>query len=306
MNTSTNTASVVIPVLNAEAYLEPLLKALSDQIPAPPHEIILVDSGSTDRTLEIAEAHPDVRVVTIAKFTHGGSRNLGASEAVGDIVVFLTQDALPRDHNWLRGLLAALEDPEVVTACSRQIPYPNATPMECFFLQKRFPEAGETRNLKTLNGDTSYEKILFSDVSCAIRRSVLLENPFDETLIMSEDQQLARDLILKGHTMVYAPESVVVHSHRYTLVQTLRRYFDSVCALMEIFPDQQLKGSARMGIRYIKEETGYLLRRAPLWLMYYPAYVGVKTLATLLAHNRTCLPKWLLRRISMHSYHWAQ
>ena len=104
--------------------------------------------------------------------------------------------------------------------------------------------------------------------------------------------------------MVYAPESVVVHSHRYTLIQTLKRYFDSVCALDEIFPDQRLKGSARIGIQYVREEIIYLIRHAPLWLLYYPAYIGVKTAATVLAHNRDRLPKAMLRRVSMHAYHW--
>ena len=304
MTQSRNSVSIVIPVLNAEPYLERLLNVLKNQRPAPPQEIILVDSGSTDQTRQIATAHPEVRIIEIEHFTHGGSRNRGAAEASGDIVVFLTQDALPRDPLWLQALTIPLEDPTVATVCSRQIPYPDATPMERFFLQKRFPEIGEVRNLETLNGDISYERILFSDVSCAIRRSVLLENPFDETLIMSEDQQLARNLIREGFTMVYAPESVVVHSHRYTLIQTLKRYFDSVCALDEMFPDQRLKGSARIGIQYVREEIIYLIRHAPLWLLYYPAYIGVKTAATVLAHNRDRLPKAMLRRVSMHAYHW--
>ncbi len=304
MTQSRNSVSIVIPVLNAEPYLERLLNALKNQRPAPPQEIILVDSGSTDQTRQIATAHPEVRMIEIEHFTHGGSRNMGAVKATGDIVIFLTQDALPRDPLWLQALTIPLEDPTVATACSRQIPYPDATPMERFFLQKRFPEIGEVRNLETLNGDISYERILFSDVSCAIRRSVLLENPFDETLIMSEDQLLARDLIHAGFTMVYAPESVVVHSHRYTLYQTFKRYFDSVCALDEIFPEQQLSDSAKMGAQYVAEEIRHLFRHAPLWLLYYPAYTAVKVAATVLAHNRNHLPKAMLRQVSMHAYHW--
>ncbi len=304
MSGSSYNVSVVIPALNAEPYLPELLVALHAQLPEAPHEIIVVDSGSSDRTIEIASADASVRIVTIEDFTHGRSRNLGAAEAKGDIVVFMTQDAMPRDASWLQELLSPFASPDVVAVSSRQVPKGAATPMERFFLKKRFPEKGNIRNLETLNGVISYEGILFSDVSCAVRRSILLEYPFDETLIMSEDQQLARDLISAGHTMVYAASSVVVHSHRYSLWQTFKRYFDSICALQQVFPDYNGKSSLKLGLSYIREELVFLARETPVWLFYYPFYLFAKSAATVMAHNVKHLPHALLKRISMHSYHW--
>ncbi len=307
MNTEhTPSVSIVIPVLNAARHLPTLLPALRRQAPRPPAEIILVDSGSTDGTADIAAAFDGTRVVTLDRFTHGRSRNRGAREATGDIVVFVTQDALPKDDTWLARLVAPLGANGIVATCSRQEPRPDATPMERFFLLKRFPAEARVWDLKRLDGKVTYERVLFSDVSGAVERRILLEFPYDETLIMSEDQQLARDLVRAGHAMAYVPESVVIHSHRYSLKQTFKRYFDGVYALSVIFPDQTAGCSVRMGLSYVREELGFLARTAPAWLLYYPAYVAVKAASTLLAHRADRLPPWVLRHLSMHAYHWER
>ena len=299
----TPTVSVVIPILNAEPYLPQLFEKIFAQELASVTEILLVDSGSTDASVSLAEKQDRTRVIEIKEFTHGGARNLGARYATGDIVVFMTQDALPKNSEWLACLLQPFKDEKVAAVCSRQIPRSGATPMEQFFLAKRFGNMAETRNLSTLE-KVGYEDVLFSDVSCAVRREVLLRYPFDETLIMSEDQQLSRDLIKAGYSVVYQPDSVVVHSHSYTLWQTFKRYFDSVCALRVIFKDQDMRSSAAMGRRYVIEELKFIAKKYPLWLPYYFAYTTVKVMATILAHHTHYLPRWVLCRISMHSYHW--
>ncbi len=108
------TVSVVIPTLNAAPYLAGLLDALFSQLPQAPAEVVLVDSLSTDTTAGIAASDQRVRVVPIANFSHGRARNIGAREAQGEIVVLLTQDALPAGSAWLAHLLAPFEDPQVV------------------------------------------------------------------------------------------------------------------------------------------------------------------------------------------------
>jgi rhamnosyltransferase len=121
---------------------------------------------------------------------------------------------------------------------------------------------------------------------------------------MSEDQQLSRDLINAGYTVIYEPASVVIHSHHYNLRQTFKRYFDSICALRAIFQDQNMRESAAMGRRYVVEELKYITRHYPLWLPYYFIYTAVKVAATIAAHHHEHLPPWILRHISMHAYHW--
>ena len=87
-----------------------------------------------------------------------------------------------------------------------------------------------------------------SNVSAAARRDILLRFPFDEDLIMSEDQQFARDVMKAGYTVVYQPASVVLHSHRYSFVQAFQRYFDSVYSLIQIFKRHNLGTSAGLSV----------------------------------------------------------
>ena len=296
--------SVVIPVLNAAAYLPALLDSLCAQTPIPPHEVILVDSLSTDATRSIGRSYGNVRIIPIVRFSHGKARNLGAREAAGDIIVLMTQDALPQGATWLAALLRPFSDPQVGAVYSRQIPYPNAPPTEQFFLSYHFPADKPARRVKSGDQSLALKDVFFSNVSAAIRRNLLLRYPFDEMLIMSEDQQFALDLIEAGHAVVYEPESVVMHSHRYSLITAFRRYFDSVYSLTVIFPNHDMKISAAMGWRYLKRELGYILRHHPLYVPYYCLYTLAKTGGTVSGHFATHLPRSLLKRLSLHSYHW--
>ena len=138
------------------------------------------------------------------------------------------------------------------------------------------------------------------------RRELLLKYPFDEKLIMSEDQQFSRDLIRAGWSVVYRPASVVIHSHNYTLKSVFKRYFDSVYSLSQIFPAHGVAMSAGMGLRYVSREIRYIARLFPLYLPYYFFYTGAKTAGTLASHAAGHMPRWMLRRLSLHSYHWKQ
>jgi rhamnosyltransferase len=298
--------SVVIPVLNAAGRLPALLEAIFAQQPVAPHEVVLVDSLSTDNTRTIGRAHEKVRIVPIPHFSHGAARNLGAREAEGDIVVLLTQDALPRDNSWLASLLRPFGDPQVGAVYSRQIPRPDAPPTEKYFLGYHFPADKPARRVKTGAKPLALEDVFFSNVSAAVRRPLLLRHPFDETLIMSEDQQFARDLIEAGQAVVYQPESVVIHSHRYSLKTAFRRYFDSVYSLTVIFPTHGMQTSAAMGWRYLKGEVGYILKNHPAYFPYYCLYTLAKTGGTVAGHFATRMPRPLVKRLSLHSYHWAK
>lgn len=298
--------SVVIPVLNAAGLLPALLEALATQHPSPPDEIILVDSLSTDDTRRIALEQANVRVVPLARFSHGRARNLGAREATGEIIVLMTQDALPADRHWLAALAEPLADPQVAAVYSRQVPRPDAPPTEKFFLGYHFPPGLPLRRVRPEGRALTLADVFFSNVSAAVRREVLLRYPFDEALIMSEDQQFARDLILAGYAVVYQPASVIVHSHRYSLGTAFRRYFDSVYSLTHIFPAHDLKVSAAMGRRYLRREIGYMMRHHPLHMPYYCLYTLAKMAGVLCSHFADRMPLGLARVCSLHRYYWEE
>jgi len=295
--------SIVIPVLNAERYLPALFEAFAAQRPAPPHEVIVIDSNSRDRSATIATS-AGARVVPIARFTHGAARNLGAREAAGDLVVYLSQDARPQDPQWLAELIRPFADPQVAAVYSRQVPQPDCKPMEAFFYGTHFPDGQPLRREKGNRSSLALRDVFFSNVSSAVRRDILIRHPFDENLIMSEDQQLARDILEAGYATVYQPASRVIHSHNYSLHDVFQRYFDSCYSLTKIFPAHDHAASARIGFSYLGREAWHMLRHHPLWLPYYVCHVAALTLGTLAGHHAEHLPRALVKRLSLHAYHW--
>lgn len=296
--------SVVIPVLNAAEFLPPLLKSIASQKPVAPAEIILVDSHSTDNTVAIAQSYPEVKIIPIGSFSHGRARNLGARAAKGEIIVLLTQDAVPQGERWLFHLLAPFADERTGAVYSRQVPKNDAPPTEKFFLNYHFPPDEKARRVKKDSVPLAFKDVFFSNVSAAIRRELLLKYPFEENLIMSEDQQFARELLEAGYAVVYQPESVVVHSHAYSLKHAFRRYFDSVYSLTVIFPGHDMAASASIGLSYLRKEFVFIAGNYPLYLPYYFLYTLAKTGGTICGHFAERLPKSILKKLSLHSYHW--
>jgi len=123
--------SVVIPTLNGAESIGALLSSLKQQ--SVEAELIIIDSASTDKTVSIAEAW-GAKIIPIRReeFDHGGTRNRAAREASGDILVFMTQDALPVDKFVVERLTDALKEPGVSASYARQIARAGASPPEAF------------------------------------------------------------------------------------------------------------------------------------------------------------------------------
>lgn len=296
--------TVVIPTLNAEPHLPLLLQSLLSQQPGPPAEILVVDSMSTDRTCDLVKECPIGRAVPIRNFSHGRARNLGAREAHSPLVVFLSQDATPADADWLRNLISPLDDPAVSAAFSRQVARPDAYPMERHFLLYHYPPGPPLRHSKGTSETTTVDQFFFSNVSAVVRRDVLLAHPFDETIIMSEDLRLSHDLVREGHTVVYQPSSMVLHSHNYTLDLCFRRFFDSSYALLGILGHPRAMPGAMAGAKYVFEELGFVLRTRPWWLPYAVLHNAAKTLGWLFGHVAHRLPRRMARAMSLHRFYW--
>ena len=130
-------------------------------------EVIIIDSGSEDRTLEIAREFPaKIYKIPPEEFGHGKTRNLAAKLAHGEFIVYLTQDAIPANEFWLSNLLRNFQDSSIGAAFSRQIPRKNSSAMEFFFYNHHFPD----RRIIRPENKRFIDRIFFSNVSSCIRK----------------------------------------------------------------------------------------------------------------------------------------
>lgn len=210
--------SVIIPTLNAERWISRQLDSLLSQtIDA---EKIVIDSGSTDNTCSLVRAHADrVRLLEIPNedFDHGGARDYALRQSTGDIVCFLTQDALPTDESCLKKLLAAFSAPDVAAVYGRQIAYPDAPEYERLIRLFNYPDQPRVWREEDIP-HLGVKAYFFSNVCSAYRREAYLAvGGFDAPILRNEDMMMAAKLLHAGYALAYTPEAAVYHSHRYTL-----------------------------------------------------------------------------------------
>ncbi len=227
--------SILVPTKNGEQYIRELLDmALHRQATRRRLEAIVVDSGSRDRTREIAAAQ-GARVLEIPpeRFNHGLTRNLLAQQAAGKYLVYLTQDATPADGNWLESLLQPMdEDVLVAGVYSAHRPRPDCDPITRFLIENEWKLTSEhtPRRVNVIYDWRDYEAnrvayVYFANTSAAIRRSVWEEIPFRE-MEFAEDADWAMRALEAGYETIFEPHSVVIHSHSYTARDTLRRHYE--------------------------------------------------------------------------------
>ena len=217
------TVSLIIPTLNAGALLPPLIEALRGQT-LPPDELLIVDSSSKDGTADTARALGcRVEVIPRAEFDHGGTRDAALRSTRGDIVVFMTQDALPASRTSLEQLLAPLADARVAAVSGRQIARPDARPYERLVRAYNYPAQSRvwTKDDLSALGVRAY---LISDVFAAYRREAYLAvGGFEHPLETNEDMLIAQRLLAQGYTLAYSGEACVYHSHAFTWRQQYSR-----------------------------------------------------------------------------------
>jgi rhamnosyltransferase len=179
--------SVVVPVKDGGGAFVRCLDGIARQQVDDEVEVVVVDSGSSDGSVDRArERGATVHEIAPEDFGHGRTRNLGARLSRGEVLVFTTQDAVAADERWLATLVAALDGECVAGAYGRQLPHEDATPPERFFLDFMYGATPRVQRLASLD-ELTYEHTLFSNVNSAIPRRVWQEHPFADDVEMSED-----------------------------------------------------------------------------------------------------------------------
>ena len=217
--------SVIIPTLNAADELPLLLDSLRAQT-RPPDEIIVVDSQSADGSAALARA-AGATVLEIARseFDHGGTRDSALRQSCGDVVIFMTQDALPTDAQAVERLLAPFSDPRVAAIGGRQIARESASAYEKLTRAHNYPQESRVWDAQAI-ARMGVRAFMISDVFAAYRRDAYLAaGGFDHPILTNEDMLMVQKLLDAGHRIAYAGDARVLHSHNFTLRQQFRRNY---------------------------------------------------------------------------------
>lgn len=236
-------ASIVIPTKNAGSLLEEVLEGVFSQKTQYEYEVICVDSGSSDDTLNIIGKFP-CKLFQIPKeeFGHGKTRNYGASKGTGEFIIFLTQDAMPASDTWLQAFLDGMKtDKEIAGGFGIHYPYPDCNLIDKIMLRNHFRNFGESLTVFSLDDperykvDDGYRGFLsfFSDNNSCLRRCVWEKIPYED-VNFAEDQIWAKTILEKGYKKVYVPDAPVYHSHNFPMKTYLGRCYDEFKALYEL------------------------------------------------------------------------
>lgn len=301
--------SIIIPTYNASKHLPSLLESLQSQT-IKDYELIIIDSSSTDNTIEIADSC-NAQVIKIEKenFDHGGTRTIAAKKAKGEIIIFLSQDSLLFDENSIENITQSFASDERIAAVfGRQLPYKDAS---IFAEHLRLFNYTENSYVSELSDKDKHglRTIFLSNSFSAFRKSALEEiGFFKEGLIFGEDTYAAAKLLMDNKKIAYASSAKVYHSHNYTISQDFRRYFD-----MGVFHEKEnwlLKefGKAEgQGMKYIKSEFAFIKKnkRHDLFpefvVRIFAKYLGYK-----LGRHYNIWPKSLNKKMSLNRTCWEK
>lgn len=244
--------SIVIRTLNEAKHLGELLDSIKHQETQNLDvEVILVDSGSTDKTLDIAQKHGcNIIHITREKFSFGKSLNLGIEGAKGEIIVMISGHCVPTAVTWLQALCQPLIKDEVEYAYGKQQGGAESHYSECCIFSKYYPEQSQIPQ----NG------FYCNNANSAIKRSAWEKYKFDEELTGLEDMALAKLLVSVGKKVGYVAQASVFHYHNETWSGIRTRFERESIALQSIMPQVHIRKRDLM--RYIVSSIYFDWRKA--------------------------------------------
>ncbi|CAN5899313.1 hypothetical protein BH23ACT5_BH23ACT5_10590 [soil metagenome] len=234
-------ASVLVRTLNEGDFLAATLETVLGQT-VTPHEVFVIDSGSTDRTLSIARSYP-VRIIEIPprEWSYPRALNVGARQATGEYIVCLSAHSVPADETWLASLLAPLEDPAVAAVWGQDL-----NPSELH------PVPGPPQAMAAGSYTVETRSWGLSNANSALRRELWAAHPFDEQMPAAEDKSWARDMMDRGWTVVYQP-SAITHHERHSARRAFRRNQAVMGGYRMMFPE--LARPAGGSVRHVLNQT---------------------------------------------------
>jgi glycosyltransferase involved in cell wall biosynthesis len=275
----TKSCSIVIRAYNEEKHLARLLEGIRVQT-LRDSEVILVDSGSTDSTVDIATAW-GARVVHIRpdEFTFGRSLNLGVGAAVREKVVIASAHVYPIYPDWLERLLEPFADSQVALAYGKQRGASTSKFSEHQVFLQWFPEYSNPHQTHAF----------CNNANAAIRRSLWMGHPYDEALTGLEDVAWAAWAIREGYALAYVAEAEIIHAHDESPRAVFNRYRREAMAFKHLYPEAHfsLYDFARMTIGNTWSDLWHATRERVLvrnlpsifwfrWMQFWGTYQGYR------------------------------
>lgn len=297
--------SIIIPTRNAEKYMENLISKLENQT-IKAKEIIVIDTASKDKTREICERFDIVKFIPIkdGEFDHGGTRNRAAREATGDILVFITQDAIPENDYFLEALVKPLGTDDICATYGRQVAREEAGPLEVFARKFNYPDEDLIKSSNDIDRLGVKAFFLSNVCSAFIAEEFWKVGGFPEQTIMNEDMIIASKLLFNNKKVCYSSKARVIHSHSYTYIQQFKRNFDVGVVFVDSSHYFNGVKSESEGIKYVKESAKYLIKNGKWYLI--PHLIidsGFRFLGYKAGKSYKKIPMKLVKKMSMHSFY---
>ena len=297
---------VLIPVYRPDGKLTELLKRLKMQN-YPIHRVILMNTEERHFPAELTGIWDRVEVYHLAKeeFDHGGTRDRGVRMSTADLVVCMTQDAMPADETLIEELVKPFDDTEVWAAYARQLPNEDCREVEKYTRSFNYPEQSMVKTKEDLDR-LGIKTFFCSNVCAAWRREKYLElGGFVKHTIFNEDMILAGTMIKQGGKIAYCAKAKVIHSHNYSAFQQFHRNFD-LAVSQTMYPE--VFGGIRSeseGIKLVKKSLSYCIKIGKPWLMIQVVTQSAgKLLGYKMGQRYRSLPMWLILRCTMSPSFW--
>ncbi len=312
MDTVKATIDVIIPVYRPGKRFARLLAMLERQT-HPVNRIIVMktERGGWNEASYRQIPNLEIHYLSKAEFDHGATRNRGASCSEADIIIFMTDDAVPQDNALAERLAAAFDrkgpgGETVAAVYARQLPAGDCRAIERYTRNYNYPDKSRIKTMNDLP-ELGIKTYFASNVCCAYRRDVFeKQGGFIDRTIFNEDMLYMAKVMKAGYAVAYEADAKVIHSHNMTFAQQFRRNFDLAVSQAdhpEVFAGVPSEGE---GIRMVKQTAGWLLRTGRGWLL--PALVagsGIKFLGYRLGKMYRHLPERVVLRCTANPDYWT-
>lgn len=297
---------VIIPTYKPNKQFCYLLNQLEKQ-DWPIEKIRIINTEEQYFLSKDVSNDPKVEVMHISKeeFDHGGTRDLAVRLSQADIVLFLTQDAMPQNEHLVRNLVSYFDDEAVGAAYARQLPVKDCNEIERFTRNFNYPEQTRIKSIQDLD-ELGIKTFFCSNVCAAYRKKTYMKlGGFVKRTIFNEDMIFAGKLIQSGMKIAYAADALVVHSHNYTNMQQFHRNFDIAVSQVthpEIFGGIASEGE---GIRLVLKTIKHCFYIKKPWLACDVILKSAfKFIGYKMGQRFEKLPQWMILRCTMNPEYW--